>query len=841
MKKHTLFFIALLCTLVCKADDYTTYLTSARGFTEVTSTSGLLTGDYYYVIGSAENTEMIVSVGRYEAKPSWAPETTRALRYKAVTSDPVVDHLSLFTIEKRDEYYALFSTAYPLDAVQTHGDASYMYVNSFTCQGDNVKEWGGLTPAWNNGFWTFEEGKYPGNFLGPWNKIVANDEAIAGNRTNAADDLAGHYRLFRIAKADLRNAQMAALQNASDSNPLDATCFITNPSFETGDYTGWTATGDTANNGEIGAKTSVTTNGDGNFTFNTFEWWSSLSVSQTAYVPSGIYDISAVVAAWEIDEVTFSAGSASITSQGQGDMTGIPVTLQSVLVGANNSLTISANKNTDWWSSGRSTDTDWRYACGFFKLDNVQLVCKGLFLGAIAEPLPNNTTTVLTPGQWYYYDVPASGKYTLTGNLKGLEYTQETNVLIPEVTANPTKEEMGFTLGRVFFKTKRNDATLKVDPAMEIKTFTMASMNVDGLPLTLSFPIVGDKDINPDGPGSTGTGLISSYITNRKYDLIAFQEDFNYDTELRSNMGGYTFGTKRASITTNIVYEANRPADTDGLQFAARNAAASFANESITRFNSSHSQDVVNVSLFKQEVNIVDGNSLIKKGFRYYEVTVGGEKLDVFITHTDAGTNDGSSTDSYVISREAQMKQIAQAILAKGNPDRPKILMGDTNCRWTREDLKANFFNILSDTYDVGDAWVELNRSGVYPTVGQSTISDEVVDKFFYINPKGTNKMKLTPVNILYDSENYIKTDGTPLSDHTPVVATFSLALYEEVDNHVQTDIVGDDGWDSADIIALVNILVGKTDSSYNMDAADVNGDGEVTLADLTELVNITR
>jgi hypothetical protein len=90
-----------------------------------------------------------------------------------------------------------------------------------------------------------------------------------------------------------------------------------------------------------------------------------------------------------------------------------------------------------------------------------------------------------------------------------------------------------------------------------------------------------------------------------------------------------------------------------------------------------------------------------------------------------------------------------------------------------------------------------------------------------------------------FNAEGYVKTDGTPLSDHVPVVVRFGLGLYEEVDNHVQTDIVGDDGWDMADLSALVNILVGKTDSSYNMDAADVNGDGSITLADLTELVNI--
>ena len=192
-----------------------------------------------------------------------------------------------------------------------------------------------------------------------------------------------------------------------------------------------------------------------------------------------------------------------------------------------------------------------------------------------------------------------------------------------------------------------------------------------------------------------------------------------------------------------------------------------------------------------------------------------------------------------MVSREAQLKQIAQAILAKGNPDRPKIFMGDTNCRWTREDINTNFVNVLSGTYDVGDVWIELTRNGVCPTVGQGAITDEVVDKVFYINPKGDQKMKLTPISYLHDSQNYVRSDGTALSDHAPVVVDFGLAFYEEVDNHVQTDIVGNDGWDTADLFALVNILVGKVDISYNMDAADVNADGDITLADLTYLINI--
>ena len=106
--------------------------------------------------------------------------------------------------------------------------------------------------------------------------------------------------------------------------------------FETGDLTGWTPGGDSdyPANTEIDAKPSVTSDGDGQYTFNTYQWWApGLTVSQTATVPSGIYDISAVVATWENREVTFSAGSETVTSTGLGDMTGIPVSISNLTIG----------------------------------------------------------------------------------------------------------------------------------------------------------------------------------------------------------------------------------------------------------------------------------------------------------------------------------------------------------------------------------------------------------------------------------------------------------------------------------------------------------------------------
>ena len=131
-----LFFVSF--AIMGRSADYTTFLTAQRGFTEVTSTSQILAGDYYYVIASAEDTGLIVTVGPYAAKPGWASENSKALHYKAVISNPIMDRTNIFTIEKRDENIALFSIAYPLDAFQTHDGESYMYVNTFTCQGDNV-------------------------------------------------------------------------------------------------------------------------------------------------------------------------------------------------------------------------------------------------------------------------------------------------------------------------------------------------------------------------------------------------------------------------------------------------------------------------------------------------------------------------------------------------------------------------------------------------------------------------------------------------------------------------------------------------------------------------------
>ena len=63
--------------------------------------------------------------------------------------------------------------------------------------------------------------------------------------------------------------------------------------------------------------------------------------------------------------------------------------------------------------------------------------------------------------------------------------------------------------------------------AQEAETFSITTLNVDGLPQKLLV-----AKVNPDGPGGGGSVRIGRYLQKRGYDLVMMQEDFNYHEEL---------------------------------------------------------------------------------------------------------------------------------------------------------------------------------------------------------------------------------------------------------------------------------------------------------------------
>ena len=146
--------------------------------------------------------------------------------------------------------------------------------------------------------------------------------ALSEEAGNAYDD--GSYSVEDIeAKiAEITNA-IAALklpadtENASDDNPVNMTVMIVNPSFETGDMTGWTRS--SAASGDTGVKensnaTYTIENADGAYVFNT--WNGSLVdfyVQQDVVgLPAGTYMLEALLASDLGNVITLSAGDSSV-------------------------------------------------------------------------------------------------------------------------------------------------------------------------------------------------------------------------------------------------------------------------------------------------------------------------------------------------------------------------------------------------------------------------------------------------------------------------------------------------------------------------------------------------
>ena len=290
-------------------------------------------------------------------------------------------------------------------------------------------------------------------------------------------------------------------------------------------------------------------------------------------------------------------------------------------------------------------------------------------------------------------------------------------------------------------------------------TFTAVTYNVDGLP----------SIANPDGPGKNGTKDISAKLATSGWDIIGFQENFDYNSNLQSSMTSlYTFGTHRGSVGLSQV--VGIVANTDGLNIATLNTC-SFSNETYVQFTKSYG-------------GLYDGaNTCIKKGFRYYLVTMkDGVQFDVIVTHM----NSGSSSD-HIDARNVQLNDMATYINGLKDNKRPIIIIGDTNCRYNRDNFNDCFWSILDSEFTVNDPWVDYQWAGIYPTYGgkslmvsdatgtnadtdiicSTTQNGEVVDKVIYINNPNAN-VQIAANSFLRDM------DYEGLADHLPIVVEFT-------------------------------------------------------------------
>lgn len=285
--------------------------------------------------------------------------------------------------------------------------------------------------------------------------------------------------------------------------------------------------------------------------------------------------------------------------------------------------------------------------------------------------------------------------------------------------------------------------------------FTCAALNVDGLPSL----------INSGGPGSDGTKSIGRIMNSLGYDFIAVSEDFAYHDELAGGMTNYNVGTYRGTVSS-LIHN-----DTDGLGFFWKKDVITATDEIMVPFDEVYGG--------------IDGgaNELIDKGFRHYVVTVAqGVTIDVYITHMNTfGDGDNTEEDPWVHAQLSQLRQLRDYVVAKAKENnRPAIIMGDTNMRYTRHQIVDNLIDpVTSEGLQIADPWVEIQRGGVYPTWNTSSLMirskfgggntdilcaddqrGEVVDKMWYINvPSAAIQLKAT--SCMNDVEHFAKSSET--------------------------------------------------------------------------------
>ncbi len=299
-------------------------------------------------------------------------------------------------------------------------------------------------------------------------------------------------------------------------------------------------------------------------------------------------------------------------------------------------------------------------------------------------------------------------------------------------------------------------------------TFNAACLNVDGLPPSIS--VAGIKiTLNPDGAREAGSTRISELIAQKGWDFFSVSEDFNYHDELISQITDYyDIGWYRGEVSTSNTTTANGKIKikTDGLDLMWKKKYST-SGETLVRWNKTNGY------------TDSGADELLLKGYRYYCVTVAnGLAVDVYIHHMDAET----SADD-IAARESQITQLVEAIKATDN-HRPIIVMGDTNCRYTRDRLKELMFDAINadPRFDMHDPWVDQEWDGVFPTYGGDALmthtygdqKGEVVDKLFYINNTDANGIRLTANSYLHDTD-FSYADGTSISDHYPVVVNFTI------------------------------------------------------------------
>lgn len=262
-----------------------------------------------------------------------------------------------------------------------------------------------------------------------------------------------------------------------------------------------------------------------------------------------------------------------------------------------------------------------------------------------------------------------------------------------------------------------------------LDTVSVITLNVAGLPQGIS-----------SGDPVNNTTEIGRRLN--AYELVAVQEDFNYNH--------FLYGAAKHPYKTQWMGPV--PIG-DGL-----NVMSQYKISGLKRF----------------KWNLCNGTDcLTPKGFSFQQVEiVSGVTIDVYNMHANAG-----STQKDYDARRDNLIQLMKYI-DENSKERPVILMGDFNSRYTRA---ADTLEIYSQ-FGFTDTWIENVRLGDYPVKGSDALTDcsipssavcETVDKIFV---RSNNQVKFRILEYQKPREEFQR-DDKDLSDHIPVSSLVEITI----------------------------------------------------------------
>lgn len=252
-------------------------------------------------------------------------------------------------------------------------------------------------------------------------------------------------------------------------------------------------------------------------------------------------------------------------------------------------------------------------------------------------------------------------------------------------------------------------------------TFTTLSYNVAGLP----------QGVNADQFPEIHMPLISPRLN--KYDIVNVQEDFHYHDVL----------TKDDRHPYKSKYYAKEGGLGDGLNMFSKFPILNYMR---TAWDNCHGYDC-----------------LTPKGFTYSRIKLNAiAYIDVYDLHCNAGSDSGD-----LAARRKNILQLCEYIKFRSK-DHAVIVMGDTNCRYTR--TGDNIRELIALGFK--DAWIEKDKNGIYPEQNGVTDWSEVVDKLFY---RSNNTIQLSLLEYALPSSDFLDNNGDWLSDHRPLYGKFQF------------------------------------------------------------------